>query len=396
MIDTKQAYVRFISHELRTPLNIVYLGLKLSTSQIPVDTTDPIEKERLQTLEEIDCATGAALDILNELLLYDKLQKGMLELNRQSVYIKETLASCIKMFAVHLREKSISMRVDYEDHITNIHDANNHDIEDHDDGDDDTKSETNAPFCYHTTSCSQSQNSAYPDLNLDRLTTIDDDDMIYIDKRKIEQVLRNLLSNAIKFTPINGSIRIKVKFVPDFDSTTSNPVQSSRKDSLYVRLLSAFTNLAFFMTGRTSFTNLYTPISAKINHETELSDLESGASDGGSALIDISENSNSNSNKSDDIKGMLVINVIDNGAGMTKEDQSRLFDEIVQFHPEVLQNGGGSGLGMWISKNIVDLHEGTSCLNYRVVYHSINSCFIRLQVKLVFTQRVKTKDLHLL
>jgi signal transduction histidine kinase len=55
---------------------------------------------------------------------------------------------------------------------------------------------------------------------------------------------------------------------------------------------------------------------------------------------------------------MLVIEVSDIGAGMSKADQARLFHEIVQFHPEILQNGGGSGLGIWISKKIVDLHGG--------------------------------------
>ena len=57
--------------------------------------------------------------------------------------------------------------------------------------------------------------------------------------------------------------------------------------------------------------------------------------------------------------GKLVVVVKDNGAGISKENQKRLFTEIVQFNPEILQAGGGSGLGLWISKGIVDLHDGT-------------------------------------
>ena len=56
--------------------------------------------------------------------------------------------------------------------------------------------------------------------------------------------------------------------------------------------------------------------------------------------------------------GRLVVEVTDTGAGISKENQQKLFKEIVQFHPEKLQAGGGSGLGLWITKGIVDLHSG--------------------------------------
>ena len=57
-------------------------------------------------------------------------------------------------------------------------------------------------------------------------------------------------------------------------------------------------------------------------------------------------------------KGMLVIDIKDSGAGIHPENQKRLFKEIIQFNPEELQGGGGSGLGLFISKAIVDMHGG--------------------------------------
>ena len=51
--------------------------------------------------------------------------------------------------------------------------------------------------------------------------------------------------------------------------------------------------------------------------------------------------------------------VTDTGAGISSSNQQKLFREIVQFNPEVLQAGGGSGLGLWITSSIVDLHGGT-------------------------------------
>jgi signal transduction histidine kinase len=44
------------------------------------------------------------------------------------------------------------------------------------------------------------------------------------------------------------------------------------------------------------------------------------------------------------------VKVSDTGHGISKENQSKIFKEIVQFHPEILQAGGGSGLGLWIVK----------------------------------------------
>lgn len=49
--------------------------------------------------------------------------------------------------------------------------------------------------------------------------------------------------------------------------------------------------------------------------------------------------------------------VTDSGAGISIENQKKLFKDIVQFSREKLQAGGGSGLCLWISSGIVDLHE---------------------------------------
>lgn len=57
--------------------------------------------------------------------------------------------------------------------------------------------------------------------------------------------------------------------------------------------------------------------------------------------------------------GSVVITVKDTGHGMSKEDQLKLFQEGIQFNANQLQAGGGSGLGLWISKGVVELHKGT-------------------------------------
>jgi two-component system sensor histidine kinase BaeS len=54
----------------------------------------------------------------------------------------------------------------------------------------------------------------------------------------------------------------------------------------------------------------------------------------------------------------VVVSVEDEGAGMDESQLRQLFGEGVQFDPNRLQHGGGSGLGLFISRNIVLLHGG--------------------------------------
>ena len=53
-----------------------------------------------------------------------------------------------------------------------------------------------------------------------------------------------------------------------------------------------------------------------------------------------------------------MVEVRDSGTGLSAENQLQLFDNVVQFHANAQQGGGGSGLGLWISKKILDLHGG--------------------------------------
>jgi signal transduction histidine kinase len=52
---------------------------------------------------------------------------------------------------------------------------------------------------------------------------------------------------------------------------------------------------------------------------------------------------------------MLRVSVQDNGVGLSLENQSHLFNEIIQFDADKLQNGNGSGLGLWSKLNMISL-----------------------------------------
>ena len=56
---------------------------------------------------------------------------------------------------------------------------------------------------------------------------------------------------------------------------------------------------------------------------------------------------------------VITVSVKDEGPGISQEDQEKLFGEFVQINAASLQQGGGSGLGLSICKQILTLHHGT-------------------------------------
>eukprot|EP00471_Norrisiella_sphaerica_P008212 CAMPEP_0184505018 /NCGR_PEP_ID=MMETSP0113_2-20130426/52767_1 /TAXON_ID=91329 /ORGANISM="Norrisiella sphaerica, Strain BC52" /LENGTH=725 /DNA_ID=CAMNT_0026894685 /DNA_START=68 /DNA_END=2245 /DNA_ORIENTATION=- len=59
---------------------------------------------------------------------------------------------------------------------------------------------------------------------------------------------------------------------------------------------------------------------------------------------------------------MIRVCVSDKGVGISKEDQKRLFKPFAQISPGKLQKGGGTGLGLYISRTIVEAHDGEMIL----------------------------------
>lgn len=55
---------------------------------------------------------------------------------------------------------------------------------------------------------------------------------------------------------------------------------------------------------------------------------------------------------------MAKFSVSDTGIGIKEEDMGKLFKEFSQANPEISQKYGGTGLGLVITKNLVELHGG--------------------------------------
>ncbi|MCB9077083.1 MAG: HAMP domain-containing protein [Anaerolineaceae bacterium] len=59
----------------------------------------------------------------------------------------------------------------------------------------------------------------------------------------------------------------------------------------------------------------------------------------------------------DYLKGILI-QVKDNGVGISEDDQFRIFERFYQVRPDHLAGHGGMGIGLTIVKHLVELHEG--------------------------------------
>jgi signal transduction histidine kinase len=125
------------------------------------------------------------------------------------------------------------------------------------------------------------------------------------------------LSNALKFTPTNGKVLVQTSFIPNEPGTA----EEQQKDDASIARLSTRSRWS----GKSS---RWSVKSVKINPR-RLS-LKDGDTNQDARIAP---------------NGFLRLSVTDTGAGISAEDQQKLFKGVVQFRPEVLQAGGGSGFG---------------------------------------------------
>ena len=177
VLETKRRFVRFISHEIRTPLNAVHLGLEALTSELRRMIDDPagshdssaMHNTLLSWLElsvEMMANSESAVDVLNDLLNYDKIEMGTLYLDFASVPVFDVVQACMFAFLNQMKQKNIDLKL--ENGLKKERDSGV-DIE-------------------------QQDFSQY---------------VVIGDAARLAQVMRNLISNALKFTPENGRIVIE-------------------------------------------------------------------------------------------------------------------------------------------------------------------------------------------
>jgi len=124
----------------------------------------------------------------------------------------------------------------------------------------------------------------------------DGSDEIVADQRKLKQIVVNLLSNAIKFTPDGGAISVRARRV----------------------------------------------------HGSQL--IAQGKNEAGYELSDEDYELDAD---------FVEISVSDTGIGIAKEDIPKLFRSFQQLESPYQKKYGGAGLGLFLTKRLVELHGGS-------------------------------------
>ena len=99
-MKVKKKFVRYISHEIRTPLNAVSMGLKYLRDELPKYIKDP---DILDSLATSQTACSVSVNILTDLLTFDKIEDGDLKLDRHEVSVKDLVLSSTVIFQAQVR-----------------------------------------------------------------------------------------------------------------------------------------------------------------------------------------------------------------------------------------------------------------------------------------------------
>ncbi|MBD2210600.1 response regulator [Nostoc linckia FACHB-104] len=145
----KDEFLANMSHELRTPLTAI-LGM---SEVLQEDVFGTLNERQHRAVATIESSGQHLLELINDILEVAKIQAGKLELKISSVLVNQICHSSLSL----VRQQAIQKNIQLQTEIS---------------------------------------------------TTLEE---IEVDERRMRQVLINLLNNAVKFTPVGGSVTLKVR-----------------------------------------------------------------------------------------------------------------------------------------------------------------------------------------
>ena len=148
-LRAKDEFLANMSHELRTPLNAI-LGLSESLIEL---AAGPLNEKQQKYVGMISESGNHLLSLINDILDLAKIEAGQIVLNINEVDLKQVCQASLRMINELAHKKNQQVTLEINNEIGSV----------------------------------------------------------WVDERRLKQVLVNLLSNAVKFTPENGKLGLEVQ-----------------------------------------------------------------------------------------------------------------------------------------------------------------------------------------
>ncbi|CAI4391241.1 BCE_3a_G0026920.mRNA.1.CDS.1 [Saccharomyces cerevisiae] len=350
--EAKTVFIANISHELRTPLNGI-----LGMTAISMEETD-VNKIR-NSLKLIFRSGELLLHILTELLTFSKNVLQRTKLEKRDFCITDVALQIKSIFGKVAKDQRVRLSI-----------------------------------------------SLFPNL----IRTM----VLWGDSNRIIQIVMNLVSNALKFTPVDGTVDVRMKLLGEYDQELSEKKQYKE---VYIKKGTEVTenlettdkyDLPTLSNHRKSVDLESSATSLGSNRDTstiqeeitkrntvanesiykKVNDREKASNDDVSSIVSTTTSSydnaifNSQFNKapgSDDEEGgnlgrpienpktwVISIEVEDTGPGIDPSLQESVFHPFVQGDQTLSRQYGGTGLGLSICRQLANMMHGTMKLESEV------------------------------
>ena len=163
----------------------------------PIITDTPFHHSVVENISDMKMSVEVALTTLNELLILDKLDRGLLALEYKDVKLLDFLRNTIQPFYTQAAAKHISMYFIFDDVL-----------HDHICEDEKSQQEVKSNLLTNALNTRSSANLRRSGFVNETRAVSYEDATLRADPNKLAQVIRNLVSNALKFTPMGGTVRI--------------------------------------------------------------------------------------------------------------------------------------------------------------------------------------------
>ena len=176
-----------------------------------------------------------------------------------------------------------------------------------------------------------------------------------LDPQRLLQILVNLTSNAVKFTQ-EGQITIMVNWEPISETETAitRPTLASTNDYVGSSCIDPSSFNDFSINEKASFER----IEVYETKSVSLSYRQSNYHELSLSQRTWSQNFEESRYRSK-TRGILRFTVKDTGSGMSNEQKDKLFGRFSQVSEDQEMRKMGSGLGLWITKQLIDQQKGS-------------------------------------